>query len=95
VAMIVGATRLVLRIDGARTLKDKRSVLSSLITRTRARYQLAVAEVDDMDRPQDAVVGLAAVGNEWRHVESTLNAAIRYIGGNFPVDIVDQVTERL
>jgi uncharacterized protein YlxP (DUF503 family) len=93
--VIVGATRLVLRIDGARTLKDKRSVLSSLISRTRARFQLAVAEVEEMDRPQTAVVGLAAVGNEWRHVEARLQAAVRYIGGNFPVEIVDVATERL
>jgi uncharacterized protein YlxP (DUF503 family) len=93
--VIVGATRLVLRIDGARTLKDKRSVLSSLIARTRARFQLAVAEVGDLDRPDSAVVGLAAVANEWRHVEAALNAAVRYIGGNFPVEIVAAQTERL
>lgn len=93
--MIVGATEVVLRIAGARTLKDKRSVVSSLIARTRARFQLAVAEVGDLDRPRDARIGLAAVGNEWRHVETALNAAVRYIGGNFPVEIVDVQTERL
>jgi uncharacterized protein YlxP (DUF503 family) len=93
--MIVGATRVVLRIDGARTLKDKRSVVSSLVARTRSRFHLAVAEVEDMDRPQDAVIGLALVGNEWRHVEAGLNAAERFIGGSFPVEIVDVQTERL
>lgn len=92
---MVGASRLVLRIDGARTLKEKRAVVKSLVDRTRARFRLAVAEVEDLDRPRDAVVGMAAVGNEWRHVEATLNAAVRYIGGNFPVTIVDVRTERL
>jgi uncharacterized protein YlxP (DUF503 family) len=93
--VIVGATEVVLRLDGARTLKDKRAVLSSLIARTRARYQLAVAEVGELDRPQDARIALALVGNEWRHVETALNAAVRYIGANFPVEIVDVRTERL
>jgi uncharacterized protein YlxP (DUF503 family) len=93
--VIVGASRIVLRIDGARTLKEKRAVVKSLVERTRARFHVAVAEVGDLDRAQDAIIGVAAVGNQWRHVQSCLDAAVRFIGASFPVELVDVRTERL
>ena len=50
-----------IRLDGARSLKDKRIVLRSLKDGMRARFGVAVAEVDGMDEPTRAVVNVAAL----------------------------------
>jgi uncharacterized protein YlxP (DUF503 family) len=50
-----------IRLDGARSLKDKRMVLRSLKDGVRSRFGVAVAEVDGMDEPARAVVNVAGL----------------------------------
>jgi uncharacterized protein YlxP (DUF503 family) len=50
-----------IRLDGARSLKDKRMVLRSLKDGMRSRFGVAAAEVDGMDEPARAVVNVAGL----------------------------------
>jgi len=50
-----------IRLEGARSLKDKRMVLRSLKDGMRSRFDVAVAEVDGMDEPTRAVVNVAGL----------------------------------
>ncbi len=70
--MYVGALELKLFIPEVRSLKEKRSVVRSVIERTRARFRVSVAEVGDNDVHQRAVIGVAAVGNDAAHVGAVL-----------------------
>ncbi|HEY0866427.1 MAG TPA: DUF503 domain-containing protein [Fimbriimonas sp.] len=70
--MIVGHLQLTLRLDGCFSLKDKRRVLKSLMDRVRRCYQVSIAETDDCDLWNSAVVGVAYVSNDAGHVESVL-----------------------
>lgn len=74
-AVIIGAARLSLRLDGAYSLKDKRQTLRSLLDRSR-RYGVAVAEVEDHDLWNVAGVGIACVSNQTEHARSLLQHAI-------------------
>lgn len=80
--MIVGVLRVRLTIFEALSLKDKRRVVKSLKDRLAHRYNISIAEVDDLDRRQVATLGIAVVGNEARFVESQcdtiLNEVRRY-----------------
>lgn len=71
--MIVGSLKVRLYVREARTLKDKRQVLSSIKDRLRNAFNVAVAEVDAQDDRQVAVLGFAAVGGEAAPVRETLN----------------------
>ncbi|MDR3690798.1 MAG: DUF503 domain-containing protein [Fimbriimonas sp.] len=74
--MIVGTLELCLRLDGAFSLKDKRSVLRSLLDHARRDFRVSAAEVDDHDLWNSAVIGIACVSNDAAHAESTLQHVI-------------------
>src|SRR5262245_25887962 len=61
--MFVGVIRLDIHIPGARSLKDKRSVIRSLKERAQSRLRVSIAEVGSLDHPQHATLGAAVVSN--------------------------------
>jgi uncharacterized protein len=61
--MFVGVLRFSLDIVGARTLKDKRSVVRSLKERVQGRLKVSIAEVGALDDPRRATFGVACVSN--------------------------------
>ncbi len=61
--MFVGVLRLSLDIVGARSLKDKRSVVRSLKERVQGRLKVSIAEVGVLDDPRRATLGVACVSN--------------------------------
>lgn len=71
--MVIGVCRIVLAIPGNDSLKGKRKVVRSVIDRLRSRFNVAVAEVEDMDNWRRAVVGLAVVSNDTSHVHAMLD----------------------
>ena len=77
--MVVGTLRLEVLIPNARTLKDKRRVVRSLIDRLRHRFRVAAAEVEDNDVHNHAVLGFAAVSNEVRHAQSVLTQVVEFV----------------
>ena len=83
--MTVGIARLTLYIPDSHSLKEKRMVLRRVKDRTRDKFNVAIAEVEDNDVWQRAVLGLAVVGNEGRFVESALDEVIRFVQGQAEV----------
>ncbi|MBI5499330.1 MAG: DUF503 domain-containing protein [Deltaproteobacteria bacterium] len=80
--MFVALARVRLLLPGNHSLKGKRHVLRRVIERIRARHPVAVGEVAEQDKWQVAVIGIAAVGNQARFVQSVVDAAVGSIGGN-------------
>jgi len=63
-AMIVGLCTVELEICDANSLKDKRQVLQSLLTRLRNRFNISIAQLDTHDLWNSAALGIACVSNE-------------------------------
>ena len=74
--MVVGVLQVTLDIPSAFSLKEKRKVVKSLVERTRHRFNVAVAEVDDHDLYNRAKIGMSAVANEGTVVNSILDKAL-------------------
>lgn len=91
--MVVGLCTLSLRIPQARSLKDKRSVVRSVLTRVRARFNVSVAEVAAQDRHKDAVLAVAAVGSSRTAVSELLEQVARFVSDGFPAEMVDYIVE--
>jgi len=87
--MVVGVAKLSLRLHGNQSLKGKRKVIKSICERVRQRFNLAVAETDSQDLWQAAELGIVAVGNEGRYIESKLDKAINFVGDIQLAEIVD------
>ncbi|HBK81478.1 MAG TPA: DUF503 domain-containing protein [Nitrospinae bacterium] len=77
----VGLLTVDLQIPGSRSLKSKRKVVKSIVARLRQRFNVAVAEVDYLDKWQRCLIGVSAVSNDARHVDSQLRKALDSIEG--------------
>jgi len=77
--MVIGVCKLDLRIPENHSLKEERHVLRKLIDRVRTRFNVAIAEVGDNDVWQRAQMGFCTVGNDRRHINSSLDKVIYFI----------------
>jgi len=91
-----GVCRVKLRFPENQSLKGKRQVLNSIITRLRNKYNVSVAEVADNDLWQVATLGIAVVSNDERFSNEALSRIINSINaGRFDVEILDYEIELL
>jgi len=88
--MVVGAAQVELHVHASRSLKEKRSVIRSIVRRIRNEFNVAVAEVGGQDTWQWAVLGLAAVGHDATSVRAVLERAIDFIEGLHMAEVRDQ-----
>jgi uncharacterized protein YlxP (DUF503 family) len=92
--MVILAATIDLDLPGVASLKEKRSILKSLIARLHKMFNVAVAEVDLHDAWQSAALGVAIVSTQAGHAESMLENILRWIERNRPdVEIVDHTFE--
>jgi hypothetical protein len=82
--MILGSLRIELFIRNAHSLKDKRSVVKSVLQRLRNEFNVSTAEVDQQDRWQIAVLGVACVSSDRRYAEQQLQAVVDWLYENRP-----------
>lgn len=79
--MVIGTARVVLRIPGAQSLKDKRQVMKSVLAQVKREFQIAAAEVERQDQWQIGVIGLACVSTSASHADEVIARAVSFIGG--------------
>lgn len=77
--MYVCVARVTLDIPAAGSLKAKRQVLRRVTDRVKAKFNVAVAEVEDNEVNTRAVVALSVVGNERRHVGEMMDKIVQFI----------------
>jgi uncharacterized protein YlxP (DUF503 family) len=77
--MVIGVCQLDFRIPENQSLKGKRHVLRKMIDRVRHRFNVAVSEVGDNDLWQRGQIGICTVGNDRRHINSSLDKVIDFI----------------
>lgn len=87
--MILGILSVRLHIPESRSLKDKRQVIKSLLAKIRNKFNVSVAEIDDNDLWQQAVIGIAAIGNEKRFINGVLDQVLNHIRSLPLVQLVD------
>ena len=91
--MFVCVARLTLQIPESGSLKAKRQVLRRITDRVKARFNVAVAEVDDQDLWQKATLALAVVGNERRHVDEQMEKVIHFVEEMYVAPLISRQTE--
>ena len=79
--MTVGVLRLTLFIPENHSLKGKRSVLRRIKARVNDKFNVSIAECDDHDLWQRAVLGISQVGKDQAFVDSALRQVISFIDG--------------
>lgn len=86
--MVVGISICELHLPQARSLKDKRRVVKSLVERIHQRFRVSVAETDFHDLHQRAEISVAAIGQGEGEVEQMMES----IRGLFDGEVEAYVT---
>jgi len=94
--MNVGVCRVSLRLPENLSLKGKRRVLKSIITRVKNKFNVSMAEVDDHELWQLATLGICCVSNDGRYTNEVLSKVVDFIvNSRFDVEILDYEIEIL
>ena len=91
--MVVGALRIEFILSDNRSLKGKRKVVRSMIDKVKSRFNVAIAEVGTNDKWQKIELGITAVGNDRRHIDSSLNRVLNFLDSLYLAPIVDMEIE--
>ena len=83
------------RFGQSGSLKAKRQVLRRVTDRVKARFNVAVAEVEDQDLWQRATIALAVVGDERRHVDEQMEKIIHFVEEMYVAPLLNRETEIL
>src|SRR5262249_54933151 len=87
--MLIGILQLELRIGDALNPKEKRGILRSLKDKWHHHHNVSVAEVDYQDAPQHTLLGVAMVGTDARHLESSLSKMVESVKRERRAELVD------
>lgn len=74
--MVVGVCTLELDIPASQSLKDKRHVVKSLVTRVRQSFNVAIAEVDALDSWQRATLAIVCVSTDAEYAHGLLEKVV-------------------
>lgn len=77
--VIIGVCEVSLSLPMAHSLKEKRGLVKPLLARLRGEFNVSVAEVEDQDRWQSAVIAVAMVAADGANLHGALEAVVRWI----------------
>ena len=93
--MHIGTLTIVLYLHDTESLKDKRQIIKSLIETTRRKFNISIAEVDDLDKWRRATLAIACVANNGPYVNRVLDKVLDSIESNPLVQVGEVALEML
>ena len=91
--MIIAAVTFRLHAPWVHSLKEKRMVAKSLITRLQNRFHLSAAEIDEQDTHQIIVIGAAAIVPHYAMADSLMDEISAFVEANTEAEIVEEIRE--
>jgi uncharacterized protein YlxP (DUF503 family) len=87
--MNIGILQMELRIGDALNPREKRKIVRGLRDKWHHHHNVSVAEIGDLDHPQQAIMGVALVGNDAQHMESTLSKLVEHVRHERRAELLD------
>ncbi|MCF8084647.1 MAG: DUF503 domain-containing protein [Deltaproteobacteria bacterium] len=91
--MVVGSLKVMFLLHDNRSLKGKRKVVRSMVDKVKSRFNVAIAEVGSNDMWQKIELGVCAVGNDVRFIDSSLSHVRDYLDSLYLAQMVDSEME--
>jgi len=91
--VFVAVLQVDLSILKARSLKEKRQVVKSILDRTRARFNVSAAEVGDLDLYQRAGLAFATVSNDSDHARGRMDTLLDALRQHPAARVIDSQLE--
>lgn len=86
--MFVKSNKIEIRIFDSFSLKDKRSVVKSIVAKTHRKFNVSISEVEDYDLLNKTTLGIAIVSNNNQLNQQIFNRIIRFIEDNYQAEII-------
>jgi uncharacterized protein YlxP (DUF503 family) len=91
--MVVGTGIIIFRLHDCRSLKGKRKVVKSIISRLRNNFNASVAEIGSNDVYQRAEIGFSLIGNDQSIINSKIDKMINLAEDLGLAEIIDTEME--
>ncbi|MGO5072582.1 DUF503 domain-containing protein [Clostridium sporogenes] len=91
--MIIGTAKIYLYANWVHSLKEKRMIVKSIISKTKNKFNVSIAEVEMQDIHQSIVIGIACVSNNTKQADSIIQNVVNYIEGNTEAIVQNIETE--
>jgi len=90
---VVGTLKLSLYIRNNQSLKEKRKVVKSIVAKVHKKFNVSIAEIGSNDKWQMVELGISAVGNDRRFVNSALDNILSFLDSLYLGEIIDSTME--
>ena len=75
------------------SLKEKRMIVKSLVTRLQNKFHVSAAEIDEQDIHQIIVIGVAAIVSYNAMADSLMDEISQFVEENCEAEILDEQRE--
>jgi uncharacterized protein YlxP (DUF503 family) len=87
--MFVGIGKVEIFLPGLNSLKSKRRIINSIKGKIRSKFNVGISEIDFLDKWQRALIGIVAVSNDSKFLQSSLHKIVDQIKGFRDINILD------
>lgn len=91
--MVIGAMTIELFLHDSHSLKGKRKIVKSMIGKVKNRFNVSIAEVGFNDKWQRIELGVSTVGNDRRHIDSSLSNVLSFLESLYLAEIINSKIE--
>ena len=91
--MKIAAMTFRLRAPWVHSLKEKRMIVKSLIARLQNKFHVSAAEIDEQDKHQIIVIGVAAIVPHSALADSLMDEISLFMEENSEAEIIDEQRE--
>lgn len=91
--MQIAAMTFRLHAPWVHSLKEKRMIVQSLITRLQSRLHVSAAEIEEQDTHQIIVIGVAAVVPHQAMADRVMETVSRFVEENCDAEILEEIAE--
>ncbi|WMJ83765.1 DUF503 domain-containing protein [Oscillospiraceae bacterium LTW-04] len=87
--MIIGVATIKLYVPWAYSLKEKRMVVKSIVSKVQNKFNVSISEIDAQDIHQTIILGIAYVTGDTRLADSMIDTVITFIEHHTEAEILD------
>lgn len=91
--MVIGAMIVEFHIHDNQSLKGKRKIVKSMIGKVKSRFNVSIAEIGANDKLQTIELGVSAVGNDRRFIDSILANVLSFLDSLFMAELINSRIE--
>lgn len=87
--MIVSVTKIRIHVLWVHSLKEKRMIVKSICAKVRNKFNASISEVDEHDKHQIIVLGIAFIASDTAMADSIHEHIINFIESNQEGEIIN------